>query len=242
MAFQAYPYNGNLRSNEIFSSIYNMIISQQVFADNLKHNYSLVDEFKTDGSMYGDTKLYYATDVLSSAPWLNDSEASNLLALARPKDPACQAVTLSNFRQIRLTVDQYLSKRAWGTEGAFSNFTSVMEGWIGETKKMYEVRLFNVYIGGEQTSTGRQSVSVDLRSGSSGQPLYGLSGDEYNRVLAELVAESLANLFTDLKDYSRDFNDLGYMRSYSPDDLLIVWYAAWKNKIKNGPKITKIKM
>ena len=91
MAFQAYPYNGNLRSNEIFSSIYNMIISQQVFADNLKHNYSLVDEFKTDGSMYGDTKLYYATDVLSSAPWLNDSEASNLLALARPKDPACQA-------------------------------------------------------------------------------------------------------------------------------------------------------
>ena len=55
MAFQAYPYNGNLRSNEIFSSIYNMIISQQTFADNLKHNYSLVDDFKTDGSMYGDT-------------------------------------------------------------------------------------------------------------------------------------------------------------------------------------------
>lgn len=238
MAFQAYPYNGQLRSNEIFSAIYNMIISQQTFADNLKHNYSLVDEFKTDGSMYGDTKLFYATDVLSSAPWLNDSEASNLLSLARPKDPACQAVTLSNFRQIRLTVDNYLSKRAWGTEGAFSSFTSVMEGWIGETKRMYEVRLFNVYIGGEQTSTGRQTQTVDLRSASSGQPLYGLSGDEYNRVLAELVAESLANLFTDMKDYSRDFNDLAYMRSYSPDDLLIVWNAAWKNKIKKTSLVT----
>ena len=201
MAFQAYPYNGNLRSNEIFSAIYNMIISQQVFADNLKHNYSLVDKFKTDGSMYGDTKLYYATDVLASAPWLNDSEASNLLSLARPKDPSCQAVTISNFRQIRLTVDAYLSKRAWGTEGAYSQFTSVMEGWIGETKKMYEARLFNVYVGGQQTSTGKQLLNIDLRSASSGQPLYGLSGDEKNRVLAELVAEALANLFDEVKDY-----------------------------------------
>ena len=238
MPFQAYPYNGQLRSNEIFSAIFNMIISQQVFADNLRHNYSIVDKFKTDGSMYGDTKLYYATDVLSSASWLNDAEASNLLSLARPAAPACQAVTISNFRQIRLTVDQYLSKRAWGTEGAFSNFTSVMEGWIGETKRMYEVRLFNVYIGGEQTSTGRQLQTVDLRSASSGQPLYGLSGDEYNRVLAELIAEHLANLFADLKDYSRSFNDLAYMRSYGPDDLMIIWNAAWKNKIKKTSLVT----
>ena len=65
----AYPINyaGKLNPNEIYVSIYNMIISQQVFADNIKDTKSsLVDAARVDGSMYGDTKLYYATDVLRS--------------------------------------------------------------------------------------------------------------------------------------------------------------------------------
>jgi len=63
----AYPinYTGKLNANEIFASIFNMLISQQVFADNIKDTKSsLVDAARVDGSMYGDTKLYYATDVL----------------------------------------------------------------------------------------------------------------------------------------------------------------------------------
>ena len=79
----AYPtnYAGNLNANEIFASIFNMIISQQVFADNIKDTKaSLVDAARVDGSMYGDTKLYYATDVLRSYAWGGDAEAENLLA------------------------------------------------------------------------------------------------------------------------------------------------------------------
>ena len=61
-------FNGTLNSNEIFAGLYNMIISQQVFADNIKGTKSdLVDMAKVDGSMYGDTKLYYATDALTSS-------------------------------------------------------------------------------------------------------------------------------------------------------------------------------
>ena len=61
-------FTGTLNSNEIFSAIYNMIISQQVFSDNIKGTASsLVDRARVDGTLYGDTKLYYATDVLKSA-------------------------------------------------------------------------------------------------------------------------------------------------------------------------------
>lgn len=61
-------FNGQLQSNEIFAAMYNMLISQQVFADNIKGTKSdLVDMAKVDGSMYGDTKLYYATDALTSS-------------------------------------------------------------------------------------------------------------------------------------------------------------------------------
>lgn len=121
-------FTGQLRSNEIFSALYNMIISQEVFADNLGAHQTLVDKARVDGGLFGDTKLYYATDVLKSAPWGNDAEATNLLALHRPPAPECQAISLDIFRQICLTVDNYLTKRAWMNEGAFSSFNGVMLG------------------------------------------------------------------------------------------------------------------
>ena len=102
-----------LNPNEIFGSIGNMIISQQVFADNLGKHQTLVDKARVDGGLYGDKKLYYATDVLASNAWGADDEAANLLALDRPQPPKVQDITLNIFRQIRLTVDNYLSKRAW---------------------------------------------------------------------------------------------------------------------------------
>ena len=126
-----------LNANEIFTTIYNMIISQRVFSDNIKGTYgTLVDKFRVDGTLYGDTKLYYATDCLESSPWTGDSEAANLLALNRPDDPKVQYVTIDQFRKIWTTIDNYLTKRAWSTEGAFSSFNSVMLGWMGETKRI----------------------------------------------------------------------------------------------------------
>ena len=60
-------FSGSLNANEIFSSIFNMIISQQINADNIKEGFSsLVNRARVDGGLYGDTKLYYDTDVLKS--------------------------------------------------------------------------------------------------------------------------------------------------------------------------------
>ena len=58
-----------LTANEIYKTLANMIISQEVFADNLGSHQTLVDKARVDGGLYGDTKLYYATDVLSSSAW-----------------------------------------------------------------------------------------------------------------------------------------------------------------------------
>ena len=55
-----------LTANEIFETLANMIISQQVFADNISKHQTLVDKARVDGGLFGDTKLYYATDVLKS--------------------------------------------------------------------------------------------------------------------------------------------------------------------------------
>ena len=220
-----------LNSNEIFSSIANMIISQEVFADNLGKHQTLVDKARVDGGLFGDKKLYYSTDVLKSHAWGNDSEASNLLSLDRPGDPKVQDITLDVFRQIRLTVDNYLSKRAWADEGAFSAFNSVMLGWMRETKRVYDGTLYNCYIGATETSTGKQIKEIDLGTGS-GHPLYNLTGVEKEQMEAMLIAQGLADLFVEMGDYSRDFNDNQFLRSYADEAIKVIWNAAYVNKIR----------
>ena len=220
-----------LNPNEIFASIANMIISQEVFADNLGKHQTLVDQARVDGGLYGDKKLYYSTDVLKSHPWGNDAEASNLLALDRPADPKVQDITLDVFRQIRLTVDNYLSKRAWADEGAFSSFNAVMLGWLRETKRVFDGTLYICFIGATQTSTGKQVVSVDLGTGS-GHPLYQLTGVEKEQMEAMLIAQALADLFVAMGDYSRDYNDNQFLRSYANEAIKVIWNAKYVNKIR----------
>ena len=216
-----------LNPNEIFATLGNMVISQEVYADNLGKHQSLVDKARVDGSLYGDKKLYYATDVLVSHAWGNDSEASNLLALDRPADPAVQDITLDVFRQIRLTVDNYLSKRAWSTEGAFSNFQSVMLGWMRETKRVYDGTLYNVFIGSTESSTGLQMQSCDITTAVGSA-----TGEEANRLEAEAIAQHIANLLVEMGDYSRNFNDYQYLRSYAEESIKVVWNSKFINKIR----------
>ena len=217
-----------LNPNEIFATLANMIISQEVFADNLGKHQTLVEKARVDGSLYGDKKLYYATDVLESHPWGADSEASNLLSLDRPADPAVQDITLDVFRQIRLTVDNYLSKRAWSTEGAFSSFQSVMLGWMRETKRVYDGTLYNVFIGATETSTGSQMQSVDVTTAIANAS----TEEEAHRLEAEAIAQKIANLLVEMGDYSRAFNDYGYLRSYSNEAIKVIWNAEQLNKIR----------
>lgn len=217
-------YAGQLNSNEIFTSIFNMIISQRVFADNIKGtNSDLAEKCRVDGSLYGDTKLYYSTDVLKSAEWGKDLEAANLLNLYRPEDPECQAISIDQFRQICLTVDQYLSKRSWSTEGAFSDFNSVMLGWIGNTKKIYDSLLVNTFIGTNETTEGEQSKLCVLPENAD--------AEVENRLQAQTLAKFLADLLLNMKDITRDYNDYGNLRSYAMEDLRIVWNGAYKNQI-----------
>ena len=202
-------YNGTLNQNEIFSAIYNMIISQQVFADNIYDTKStLADMSRVDGTLYGDTKLYYATDVLKSIPWTNDAEAQNLLKLHRPEGPECQAITIDQFRMIPLTVDNYLTKRAFSTEGTFSQFNSQMLSWMRDTKKVFDATMFNAFVGThvaglEDDGKGaKQNYQITLPAEPDGVDDY--NTEAYNRLVAGIIAEKMADLIVDLEDVSRD--------------------------------------
>lgn len=233
------PFNGSLRSSEIFGAIYNMILAQEVFADNVKSTSSkLVDRAKVDVGLYGDTKLYYFTDVLKTHTWGDSSqangyglatEASNLLSLDRPSAPFCQPVVIDTFKQIRITVDDYLSKRAWADEYAFAQFNSVLLGWLSTTRKVYESTLYNSFIGKTESAINGQTVTLTAPTASATQTEPDV--EAYNRLYAEAVAEGIANEMIVLTDINR-VNDLAYMRSWDYDDLVVVWNSAVAEKLK----------
>lgn len=216
-------FAGQLRQNEIFAALFNMIISQEVFADNLGKHQTLVDKARVDGGLYGDTKLYYSTDALASSEWGNDAEAAKLLQLHRPEAPKCQAIVLDIFRQIALTVDDYMSKRAFAEEGTFVSFNSVMMGWIKQTKRVYDGTTYNCFIGtavADNTDNAAEVVNYEIDINEDGNSA------------GENIARAMADLFTDMGDYTRKYNDYGQLRSYADEDIQVVWNSKYVNAIK----------
>lgn len=224
-------FNGQLNVNEVYGSIYNMILSQQVFSDDIfTTREMLADMSRTDGSLYGDTKLYYSTDVLKSYEWLGDAEAQNLLKLHRPQDPECQAITIDQFRIIPLTTDEYLTKRAWSTQDAFSAFNSRMLGWMRDTKRIYDATLFNAFIGTNETLEGKQVKQIAIPA--EPEDATEVNIEAYNRLKAQSIATEMANLIVDIEDINRDYNDYGNLRSFNANDLVYVWNADVVNEIR----------
>lgn len=220
-------FTGQLNANEIFASLFNVIISHYITSDNIKGTFSkLVDRAKVDGGLYGDTKLYTDTDVLSSRAWLGDGEASNLLNINRPKEPKTQGIELDTFRQIDITVDNYLSKRAWTNEGAFSKFNSVILSWIRDTKRIYEATTYNTYLGTHEGNSATKEWTIDLTTDTAS-----LNSLEKKKMTALLIGQSMADLGVLLSDVSRDFNDYAFMRSYDMSDYIVVWNSSYVNQV-----------
>jgi len=105
----------------------------------------------------------------------------------------------------------------WMDEGSFSSFSSIMKGWISDTRKVYESTLVNTYVGTTETDIGRQNITITPVDGQND---------------ALTMAEALATLLVELKDVSRDFNDYGHLRSYDEGDLRVVWNAKHYNTLK----------
>ena len=216
-------FTGSLKPNKIQSALFNMIISQDVIGGSIKANYNLVDKARVDGSMYGDTKLYIDTPTLVSVPWVQDSEdALNLLKTFRPAAPKTQAITLDVFRQVAVTKDEYLSKQAFGTEGAFTQYQSILDSRLNKTKEIYDNTTYNAFFG---TVPGVKEKEVEISSITA-------TGVEKTRLSAEMIAQKVADLIADMKDYGYEYTKNGFLRAFGDEDIHVVWNTAYINEIR----------
>lgn len=230
-------YNGHLNANELFTSIFNMIIGQEVYSTNIGGMFSsLVDRARIDGTMLGDTYLKYSTDALATEEFdptglLNSGRQANVLEQHRPKDPYVQAITIDTFRQIPVTIDHYFTKRAFSTESAFADFNSVTLQWLRDTKRIYDATTYNVFVGTD-VSTRSPATQIINVAPSAATGTTAEAVEARRRINAQNVARTIADILISMRDVSTDFNDLGYYRAWNIEDLMVVWNADWVNEIK----------
>ena len=209
---------GTLNPNAIQSALFNMIISQDIIGGKIKNNYNLVDKAKEDAGLFGDKKLYIDSPNLTPVDFVQDSdEMINVLKLHRPGAPKTQELTIDVFKQVATTKDAYLSKQAFGTEGAFVAYQAVLESRLPKSKEVYLNKTYNTFIG---TCNGGATISSFNINTAAGDNSTG-----------ENIAYNIANLIDDMKDYSSDYTKNGFERAFGEEDITIVWNNKYKNSV-----------
>jgi hypothetical protein len=222
-------FNGQLNQNAVLGALFNMIISQEVFSKNIVLKGTLVEKFRTEGTMYGDTKLYISTDI-GTVYDFGDPNSGNLLSKKPPLAPKTQAISIDTFKQTGVTVDGVKLKQAFMSADIYGSFVGVIVQWLRDAMKVLNVTLINTYVGTVETNATRATVEVELPVAPTTTIV---ERQAYENYMGQIVGKTIADVCVDLEDPNRAFNDYGFLRSYSLEDFIIVWNSKWANRIKH---------
>ena len=219
----ATKFNGRLNTNEFYNSLYNAARLYMIYADNLKgmDKKNLADKYRTDGGMYNDQNVFTDMDVLYSRIW--DPNDTNVLAPEAVVKPVQERITVNQFRQIGIYTEDYLSKRAWMDPTTYDQFRSVVKKQSADTKRIYEQRLVDVFVGVEP-SAAAQTVTLTLPTNTD--------AEKQNRLQAQAIAKEIGDLFVELKDTTNKFNVNGFIKSFDKGDIDIIWNSDYYNQIR----------
>jgi hypothetical protein len=212
-------FDGQLNTNEVFSTVYNQIISIQVFPTGVDGLTGIYSPKKVDGTLYGDTKIYRSTDVLQSYGWTHSDSTYNLLTQKRPPNPKVDKIELDIFRQIPVSVDEYLTKRAYMDEGTFAEMNGVILSWMQKTKEVYEHTTYtaNMLVSAQAKATAL--TTIDLKATTlGGTP----TGRDLLLWRAQELYRQIEDQLKELEEPSRSYNDLEFLRTYKLSDFDII--------------------
>ena len=214
-------FTGSLNTNEMYNSIYNMLRLAYIYANNLSGlDDSLANKYRTDGGQYSDQSIYTDMDIIYSRVW--DPDDTNVLAPEAVVKPVQQTIVTDKFRQIGLYTDEYLSKRAWMDAAKYDEFRSVVQKQVSDTKKVFEQKLVDTFVGGVQNG-GAQDVTLTLPTDTD--------AEAQNRLQAQAIATKTGDLFVELGDSTDKYNKNGFTKSFKPEDFDIIWNSKYYNKM-----------
>lgn len=214
-----------LNANSMYSGLFNLIRLVGVLGAKLQIDDSNASRYKMEGGRYEDTLYWVSCDVLSSRVF--DPTDTNVLQPEQKVTPNYFTITVDQVRQIGLYIPTYfLSSQAFQSAGYFDEFTSLAQSMIQKTRKLYDQRLVDTYLGTTETSVGKQTQTVTL-TGTDAQ------ADTLT------IAEKVSNILFDMDDTTRDYNDRGYMSAFKKDNLDLLWNTRYySTMMKVGLPVT----
>lgn len=219
-------HSQRLNANTVYSSLFNFVRLVGVLGAKLKIDDSNAQRYKLDGyGRYEDQLEWISCDVLTSKVF--DPTDTNVLATEQKITPAYKIITVDQVRQIGLTLPtDFLASQAFQNANYFDEIVSLAQSMIQKTRKLYDQRLVDTYIGTTVSTVGKQSQTVTL-TGSSAQ----------DDTLA--IAEKVSNILFDMADTTRDYNDRQYMSAFGKEDVEILWNSKYFSKMmKVGLPVT----
>lgn len=221
----AQPFTRTMNANSVYGELTNLVNFFRLFDFDVTGN-SIVDKCKVDGFMYGDTRLYRSFDVDGTYNF-SQIGASGLLAEAWMENMAEQSIVLNKQRQTTIMTAALMEKQAWDSDGAFSNFTTLLLDIINKNKRLFETGYVLTFLA---TMTPNSTVTVDMTD--LAVPTSASELESYNRIFSQRAATVLADFYYEAKDNRRDLNGYGYIRSYDMSKAQLVWNYKFINKFK----------
>lgn len=216
-------FSGSLNSNEFLSGLYNAYGLVYTYGNNLGgRGDSLAERFKADGGQYRDQLVYTDVDVLYSRIW--DKNDTNVLATENKGMYTQQYITIDSFRQIGLTVDAFLTKRAWMDAGKYDEFRSVILKQISDTKQVYEDTLVDTFVGVHKSGAAAANITITMPTNDD--------PEKQNRLRAMEVFKTIGDTFNSLADYNRSFNENSYLKRFGMDDCMLVFSDKYANEFR----------
>ena len=222
-SYSAVAFDGQLNSNEIYSALFNLRILFQKLAPQTVRRDEIIALLDKAVGMYGDTGVLYGMDITGTYDFENDAEASKLLAINRNKSQKIEKFTIDHWRQTDVTVDAYLSKRAFLDEGNFAIFNGYLVGTLSQNFDAFETGFVKASLGTYVSPIADCNINVTMPAAD------GTEATE--RIRAAAIKKAIMDLEDDMKDNQRKYNGYGFYGSYDWNDMTPVFNSKYVNEI-----------
>lgn len=224
-------FNGQLNPNTLYNTQFNWVISEEIFGDRIRGDlHAVVDSYRVDGTMYGDTKTYLSSDALPvhDLPGTRagiEASMAQLLSADWAPDAILDSIRMNISKQVRLTTEGWFTKQAFVSAGMFQEFQDNMLSMIGEAKKIYDATVFNAFL----FSTSAKNIlsytipAVDSTNATTIKDSYLLRSQE--------IAGQLEEFIQNLNDIHEAYNSNGFTRSYTVDSFFYYVPVSFKAEL-----------
>lgn len=221
-------FNLTLKTNEWQSALANAFKIMGC-KDNLESiDDSLVAAVMEEGGKFHDKNQYSFIDAVGTREY--DPTDSNVLAPEQIPNSKQKEIRVDNIRQIAITTDLLgLTGRAWGDEGSYASYASLVKSQVEKAKKTYDHLFVNVGIGCMESAIGKQTQTVKILADGTSDTA--VEKEAKHRLNAQTIAKKITDIRAEIREPNREYTDIGFLDNFDGTKMTVIWNQDWLSSI-----------